>query len=108
MSRAHAMISVAIMALVTIMIRFLPFVIFGKKQNTPKIITYLGKVLPHAIMAMLVVYCLKNISFASVGGFLPELIAGAATAGLYVWKKNTLLSIGLGTVIYMLLVQLVF
>lgn len=104
----HAAIAVIIMALVTAAIRFLPFIIFGKNQKTPAIINYLGKVLPHAIMAMLVVYCLKNVSFKSAGGFLPELIAGLVTSGLYVWKRNTLLSIAAGTVLYMVLVQLVF
>lgn len=108
MAQINSAVSVAIMAIVTIAIRFLPFVIFGNKRKTPKIINYLGKVLPHAIMAMLVVYCLKNISFVSAGSFVPELIAGIATAALYVWKRNTLLSIGCGTVLYMLLVQLVF
>lgn len=108
MANLHPAISVAIMAVVTILIRFLPFAIFGNNRKTPKMINYLGKVLPHAIMAMLVVYCLKNVSLKSTLSFLPELIASVATAGLYVWKKNTLLSIGLGTVLYMVLVQFVF
>lgn len=108
MTNLHPAISVAIMAVVTILIRFLPFAIFGNNRKTPWIINYLGKVLPHAIMAMLVVYCLKNVSFKTTSGFLPELIATVVTAALYVWKKNTLLSIGLGTLLYMLLVQFVF
>lgn len=104
----HSMILVAIMSLVTIALRFLPFLIFGENRETPPIVTYLGKVLPYAIMGMLVIYCLKGISFASAPFGLPELISCAAVALLHLWKRNTLLSIGGGTVCYMLLVQLVF
>ena len=107
MSQNKTIIAIAIIAAVTIAIRFLPFIIF-KGRETPKTITYLGKVLPYAIMGMLVVYCLKNVSFSSVGTFLPELIAGAVVVGSYIWKRNTLISIIGGTVCYMLLVQLVF
>ena len=104
----HTWLIVAVIALVTILLRFLPFLIFRGNRNTPKIIEKLGRILPYAIMGMLVVYCLKDISFADVGGFLPQLIACAVVAVLYVWRKNTLLSIVCGTVCYMLLVQLVF
>ncbi len=71
-------------------------------------ISYLGRVLPYAVMAMLVVYCLKELDFSAPGSFVPELLCTALVAGLHVWKRNTLLSIGVGTVAYMLLVQLVF
>lgn len=106
MTRESAMWAVAIMALVTMAIRFAPFVIFSKGRKTPGIITYLGKVLPAAIMGMLVVYCLKDMSFSSIGGFLPAVIAGTATACSFAWKKNTLLSIILGTAVYMILVRI--
>ena len=99
---------VAVAALVTAALRFLPFLIFRGNRKTPKLIEKLGRILPCAIMGMLVVYCLKDMSFASPAGFLPYLIAGAVVAGLYLWKSNTLLSIACGTVCYMLLVQLVF
>lgn len=108
MTEIQAMWAVAIMAAVTMLIRFIPFVVFGGKRKTPAVITYLGTVLPYAIMGMLVVYCLKGISFAETKSFVPELIAGAVVVLSYVWKKNTLLSIVGGTVCYMLLVQLVF
>lgn len=71
-------------------------------------ISYLGRVLPYAVMAMLVVYCLKGLDFSAPGSFVPELLCTALVAGLHAWKRNTLLSIGVGTVAYMLLVQLVF
>ena len=108
MTDMHTWLIVAVIALVTILLRFLPFLIFRGNRKTPNIIEKLGRILPYAIMGMLVVYCLKDISFADVGGFLPQLIACAVVAVLYVWRKNTLLSIVCGTVCYMLLVQLVF
>ena len=108
MSNTQAVLTVAVCALVTAVLRFLPFLIFGENRKTPGVIAYLGQVLPFAIMGMLVVYCLKDISFAGAPFGLPELIGCAAVAGLHVWKRSTLLSIGAGTVIYMLLVQFVF
>ena len=104
----HDIWLIVISALVIAATRFLPFLIFGQKQQTPPIIEHLGKVLPCAIMGMLVVYCLKDISFLQSPYGLPELIACAVVAALHVWKRNSLLSIGGGTVCYMLLIQLVF
>ena len=104
----HAALIVAVTAIVTVALRFLPFLIFGENRKTPEIVTYLGRVLPFAIRGMLVGYCLKNVSLASAPFGIPELIGCAAVAGLHVWKRNTLLSIGGGTVCYMLLVQFVF
>ena len=104
----HDVLLIAVAVLVTMATRFLPFLIFGEKRKTPAIIEYLGKVLPCAIMGMLVVYCLKDVSFLSAPFGLPELIACVVVAALHVWKRNSLLSIGGGTVCYMLLVQLVF
>ena len=101
-------LSVAIIALLTAALRFLPFALFGNGRKTPKIIEKLSSMLPYAIMGMLVVYCLKGTSLSSLGGFLPALIASAVVVLLHVWKRNTLLSIISGTVCYMLLVQLVF
>lgn len=101
-------LSVVVIALVTAAIRFLPFLIFGGGRKTPKIIEKLGRTLPYAIMGMLVVYCLKEVHFTAVSGFLPQLLACLMVGVLYVWKRNTLISIVAGTVCYMLLVQLVF
>ena len=98
----------AVIVLVTMLTRFLPFLVFNGKGETPAVISYLGRVLPYAVMAMLVVYCLKGLDFSAPGKYLPELLCTALVAGLHAWKRNTLLSIGVGTVAYMLLVQLGF
>lgn len=98
--------AIGVTAFVTMFLRFAPFLIF--RQKIPGIVLYLGKVLPEAIMAMLVVYCLKNVSFVSGSHGLPELIALAVVIGLHKWKHNTLISILGGTVGYMFLVQMVF
>lgn len=107
MDDLHSAALVAVIAGVTIGLRFLPFLIF-RGRETPRFITYLGKVLPYAIMGMLVVYCLKDVQFLSAPFGAPELIGCAIVAVLHIWKRNSLLSIGVGTVCYMLLVQLVF
>ena len=104
----HDIIMIVVMTLVTMLTRFLPFLIFNEHRKTPELILYLGKVLPCAIMGMLVVYCLKDVSVLSDPYGLPELLGIAAVAVLHLWKRNSLLSIGVGTVFYMLLVQLVF
>ena len=88
--------------------RFLPFLVFGGGRKTPQIIVYLGKVLPYAIMGMLVVYCLKDVAFLAYPYGIPEILGCGLVAGLHIWKRNSLLSIGGGTVFYMLLVQFVF
>ena len=103
----HAVLAVAVMAVITLALRTLPFLIFGKKK-TPPFIEYLGKYLPFAIMGMLVVYCLKEVRPLAYPYGLPELIAILIVALLHLWKRNTLLSIVCGTVGYMLLVQLIF
>ena len=105
---SHAALIIAVAGAVTLLLRFLPFLIFNGKRETPPYIIYLGKVLPYAIMGMLVIYCLRGISFTAAANFLPELIACAVVVLAHVWKRNTLLSIISGTVCYMLLVQFVF
>ena len=104
----HDVLLIVVAALVTAATRFIPFLIFRKKESTPTIITYLGQVLPCAIMGMLVVYCMKDVQFLQAPFGVPELIGCAVVAVLHIWKRNSLLSIGVGTVCYMLLVQLVF
>lgn len=108
MDKLHSLLLVAVVVLVTALTRFLPFWIFGGSRKTPELITRLGKVLPFAIMGMLVIYCLKDISFLAAPYGIPELLGCAAVALLHIRKRNTLLSIGVGTVFYMLLVQFVF
>ncbi len=108
MNNLYAVVTIFVITLVTAALRFIPFLIFGGNKPVPKYITYLGKVLPYSIMAMLVVYCLKGISFLKAPFGLPELISAALVVILHVWKRNTLLSIICGTLCYMLLIQLIF
>ena len=105
MSKLYIYGMIAVVSLVTILLRFLPFLIFGKGRRTPPFIAYLGKVLPFAIMGMLVVYCLRDLSFGTVAQFLPTVIGVATVVGLQIWKKNSLLSILGGTIVYMLLLR---
>ena len=104
----HSALMIAIIALITAALRFLPFLIFRENRKTPPLVSYLGQVLPYAIMGMLVIYCLKDVSFAAFPFGIPEMIGCLVVILLHIWKRNTLLSIGAGTVCYMLLVQLVF
>ena len=99
-----AAILIAAMALTTMALRFLPFLVFGKK--TPPYISYLGRVLPQAIIALLVVYCLKDVSFLTAPHGIPEIIAGASVVAMQAWKRNPVLSILLGTALYMLLLHI--
>ena len=108
MSNWQVLSLILVMALVTAALRFLPFMIFTKGRKVPEIVAYLGRVLPYAVMAMLVVYCLKGISFVQMPFGLPELISVVLVVVLHVWKRNTLLSIIGGTACYMMLVQMVF
>lgn len=104
----HSALMIAVIALVTAALRFLPFWIFSENRKTPPMVSYLGQVLPFAIMGMLVVYCLKDVSFVSAPFGIPELIGCTVVTLLHIWKRNTLLSIGAGTLCYMLLVQFLF
>lgn len=108
MTNAQHLITILVVAAGTMLTRFLPFVLFPAGKPTPKYIQYLGRMLPAAVFGLLVVYCLKNVSLFSGSHGIPEAIAIAVVAALHLWKKNTLLSIAVGTVCYMLLVQLVF
>lgn len=108
MNNSYVLAMVIVSALVTAGLRFAPFLIFGKGRQTPPIVTYLGKVLPFAIMGMLVVYCLKDISLSTAPFGIPEFLGCLFVALLHIWKRNTLLSIGVGTVCYMLMVQFLF
>lgn len=104
----HAAILILVIAFVTFLLRFLPFFVFSGKRKIPDYILYLGRVLPYAIMGMLVVYCLRQTSFSDVSLWIPQALAAAVVIGLHVWKRNTILSILGGTVLYMVLVQAVF
>ena len=108
MTTTQQIITIAMAVLATVLTRFLPFVIFPAGKKMPKIIKYLGRVLPAAVFGFLVVFCLKNVEILTGSHGIPELIAVAVVIALHLWKRQMLLSILGGTVVYMLLVQLVF
>ncbi|MDL2218778.1 AzlD domain-containing protein [Ruminococcaceae bacterium OttesenSCG-928-O06] len=108
MASWQAAVMVAIFALATLFTRALPFLAFPASRPTPKFIVYLGRVLPFAITAMLVVYCLKDVHPGTWPHALPEVLAMAVVCGLFLWRKNSLLAIAAGTLLYMVLVQVVF
>ena len=103
----YVLLVVIIVALVTALLRFLPFLIFNDVKTVPKFVRYLSTVLPYSIMAMLVVYCLKGMSFGAYSNWLPEVISVLSVVVLHVWKRNTLLSIIGGTACYMVLIRLI-
>ena len=108
MTLTQQIITIALCVLGTQLTRFVPFLIFNEQRKTPSFVQYLGKVLPGAIFSMLVVYCLRSVSFRRYSYGLPELIGIFITAGLHLWKRNMLLSIAAGTITYMLLIRYVF
>lgn len=108
MTLPQQIITIGLCVLATVLTRSLPFLLFRESRPTPPFIQYLGKALPAAIFAMLVVYCLKNVNITGGSHGLPELIAIAVTIGLHLWKRQMLISIAGGTAVYMLLIQLVF
>ncbi len=108
MTLTQQIITIALCVLGTMATRFLPFIVFSGNKPTPKFIEYLGKALPAAIFGMLIVYCLKDVNLLSFSFGIPELISIVFVVVLHLWKRQMLLSIAGGTVLYMLLVQLVF
>ncbi len=108
LTATQTLASIAVMAAVTFLTRALPFLLFDRGDHPPKVVLYLGKVLPPAIIAMLIVYCLKGVSFATPAGWVPALAASAAAVLLHLWKGNDLLSIFGATILYMALIQGVF
>lgn len=108
MTQSQQLITIAIIALGTVVTRFLPFLLFPADKATPKVIERLGKLLPGAVFSLLVVYCLKNVELLSGTHGLPEAIAIAGVMLLHLWKRQMLLSIAGGTVLYMILVQTIF
>ena len=108
MTVQQQIITIAMVVLGTMITRFLPFIIFPADRPTPDYVRYLGRALPPAALGLLVIYCLKDVDFLSGAHGLPELIAMAVVTALHFWKRQMLLSIAGGTVVYMLLVQFVF
>lgn len=107
-SSSMSFLIILAVALTTFATRVVPFLIFPKGKEIPPVIQYLGKVLTPAVIGMLVVYCLKSTPVMAAPHGIPELIAVLVTAGLHVWKRNNLLSIGTGTILYMILIQFIF
>lgn len=99
---------VAVLAIATMITRFLPFLVFPAGKKIPEYVEYLGKTLPYAAMGLLVVYCLRNIDFFSAPFGLPQILAAAVIVAIHWWKGNSLLSIGVGTIFYMILIQYLF
>ena len=106
MSDKYIIMLIAVAAIVTALLRFLPFIIFDHGEQLPKWIIYLGKVLPPAIMSMLLVYCVRNINLVEGNHGFPELICIAVAMLLHNWKRNTLLSIGVSTLLYMIVIHI--
>lgn len=107
MTTLQKIITIACVVLGTMVTRFLPFIIFPEGKEPPELVKYLGKVLPYAVMGLLLVFCLKDVPGSGTYG-IPEAISIFVIAALYLWKKNMFLSIAGGTVLYMVLVQTVF
>ncbi len=108
MTFTQEVITIAMVVLGTVLTRFIPFLVFPSGKPTPKYIQYLGRVLPGAVFAMLVVYCLKDVSIFTGTHGIPEAICIGIVVALHIWKRQMLLSIAGGTICYMLLVQFVF
>lgn len=108
MTLAQQVVTVLLCTAATMLTRFLPFLVFSSKKPTPRLVRYLGDALPAAIFGLLVVYCLKDVSWTLPPHGAPELMAVALTAALHLWLRRMLLSMAAGTALYMLLVQCVF
>lgn len=108
LSFSKTLIVVLVAAACTFATRLIPFIFFGGKKEVPKFIKYLGDILPMAIIGVLIIYCLGSIETGDIKVIAPQLIGVAITSVMHIWKKNTLLSIAVGTISYMLLIHFVF
>jgi branched-subunit amino acid transport protein AzlD len=104
----QALMTIGFCVFGTMLTRFLPFILFPENRETPKYIRELGRVLPYAVIGLLIVYCLKDVNFLGGSHGIPELIAVVFIVIVHTWKKNVLLSIAGGTLLYMVLVQYIF
>lgn len=107
MTLMQRLVTIGVIILGTAATRFLPFLVFPGDKPTPKYIQYLGKMLPSAALGLLVIYCFKNENLLDFTRVAPALIAVAVTIALHFWKRQMLLSIVGGTILYMLMVQFV-
>lgn len=104
----YMVLTVSVCAVCTFATRAIPFLLFGRSERPPELVRYLGKMLPPAVMSVLIIYCLKDVDFTSISQVVPQLISIAVVVLLHLWKRNNLISIGVGTICYMLLIQNVF
>ena len=108
MSQSQQLLTITVVAFGTMLTRFLPFLLFPAGKETPKVIRRLGDLLPGAVFSLLVVYCLKNVDLFSGSHGIPEAISIGTIVAVHLWKRNTLISIATGTIVYMILVQTIF
>ena len=108
MTLTQQLITIAMCVLGTMATRYIPLLLFPPGRQTPPYVQYLGKVLPSAVFALLVVYCLKDVSLTTGSHGIPEALALAVTVVLHVWRRQMFLSMAAGTILYMVLVQTVF
>lgn len=109
MNASYAVTIILIAGAATFAVRYFPFALFSKyKDKMPQSVVYLGNILPQAAIAILLVYCLKGVDFSITSSYLPQAISLAAVFILHAIKRNFIISIAAGTVIYMILVQCVF
>lgn len=108
LSVGMSLLIIVVVGITTFATRVIPFLVFPKGKEIPKTIQYLGKVLTPAVIGMLVVYCLKDTAVLSAPYGIPELISVLTVVLLHIWKRNNLISIGVGTVLYMVLIRVVF
>lgn len=108
LSNTQVILMIAVAAVCTFATRLVPFALFGGKKGVPKFIKYLGDILPTAIIGVLIIYCLADFTTGDINIIAPKLISVAITAGMHLWRRNTLLSIAAGTISYMLLIHFVF
>lgn len=108
MTLMQQLVTIAMCVLGTMATRYIPFLLFPPGKQTPPYVQYLGKVLPSAVFALLVVYCLKDVSLTTGSHGIPEALALAVTVVLHVWRRQMFLSMAAGTILYMVLVQTVF
>ena len=104
----HAIIVIAVIGLAVLATRIVPVLVFGRGEKVPEFILYLGRVVPYTAMGLLIVYCLRDMPVLEAPHGLPEIIALAAVTGTYLWRRNTIFSVVIGTALYMFLVQSVF
>lgn len=105
MTDAQFLITIILMGLAVQITRFTPFILFGNLEKIPPMVEYLGKVLPAAMMGLLVVYCFKDLNYSDFSSLLPSIVATASIVVLHLWKRNTILSISVGTIIYMIMLS---